>query len=254
MQRTRTVELDLNADLGEGSPGEADILGVVTSANVACGGHAGNEATMRDAVRLALARGVAIGAHPGFPDRENFGRVERPVTPQEAFEFVSEQIAALQAVAREEGATLAHVKPHGALYNMAVRDFDLSLAIARSVKASGVRLLFGLPNSELLRAATAEGLAPIAETFADRAYLRDGTLMPRARPGSVLHGEAAVQQGLSIALRGEVNAEGEPLKLEARTLCLHGDGRDAVELARSLRAALEREGVAVRAPQETGAR
>ncbi|PYE51930.1 5-oxoprolinase subunit PxpA [Deinococcus yavapaiensis] len=245
----RLLELDLNADLGEGSPGEADILDVVTSANVACGGHAGDEVTMRASVRLALRGGVAIGAHPGFPDRENFGRVERPVTPSQAFEFVSEQIAALQAVAREEGATIAHVKPHGALYNMAVRDFELSLAIARSVKASGIRLLFGLPNSELLRAAAAENLVEVAETFADRAYLRDGTLMPRARPGSVLHGEAAIRQGLSIAVRGEVNAEGAPLKLEAQTLCLHGDGRDAVALARSLRDALVREGVTLRAPR-----
>ncbi|ASN82224.1 LamB/YcsF family protein [Deinococcus ficus] len=242
--------MDLNADLGEGSPHEAQVMPVVTSANVACGGHAGDEATMRASVRLAAAHGVEVGAHPGFPDREGFGRRALPCTPDEVTAFVTAQVRALQAVAAAEGVTVAHVKPHGALYNLAARDGAVAAAVVRAVVACGVPVVYGLAGeSALLEAARAAGLGEVGEGFADRGYAPDGTLWPRGQAGDLLGADAAVAQGVEIAVRGAVRAvTGERVAVPARTLCLHGDGPEAAQVAGALRRALEAAGVRVVAP------
>jgi len=244
------TSIDLNADLGEGSAHEETVMGVVSSANIACGGHAGDAGTMRDSLRLAARFGVAAGAHPGFPDREGFGRRELHFPPDEVRAFVREQIEALKAVAAREGVPLRHVKPHGMLYNMAVRDAALARAVAQAAADSGIGVYFGLAGSgEMLREARAAGLREIGEGFADRGYARDGSLWPRGQAGALLPFDAATAQGVRIARDGVTTAvTGEPVAVPARTLCLHGDGVEAAELARTLRAALETAGLRVAAP------
>ncbi|MEF2278725.1 5-oxoprolinase subunit PxpA [Deinococcus sp. YIM 134068] len=240
--------LDLNADLGEGGPHEALVMPFVTSANIACGGYAGDMETMRDSLRLAAKHGVSAGAHPGFPDREGFGRREMHFPPGEVTAFVREQIEALKAVAAREGVRLAHVKPHGMLYNMAVKDAELARAIAQAVKDSGIPLYFGLAGeaSVMLREAAALGLETWGEGFADRGYAPDGSLWPRGQAGALLPHAEAIAQGVRLALEGTVTAvTGETVRVPARTLCLHGDGAEAAELARDLRRALEGAGVKV---------
>ncbi|NTY00388.1 5-oxoprolinase subunit PxpA [Deinococcus sp. JMULE3] len=244
------TSIDLNADLGEGSAHEETVMGVVSSANIACGGHAGDAGTMRDSLRLAARFGVAAGAHPGFPDREGFGRRELHFPPDEVRAFVREQIEALKAVAAREGVPLRHVKPHGMLYNMAVRDAALARAVAQAAADSGIGVYFGLAGSgEMLREARAAGLREIGEGFADRGYAPDGSLWPRGQTGALLPFETAVAQGVRIAREGLTTAvTGEEVAVPARTLCLHGDGAEAAELARTLRAALEAAGLRVTAP------
>ncbi|GGK38288.1 UPF0271 protein [Deinococcus malanensis] len=243
--------IDLNADLGEGSEHEAAIMPFVTSANIACGGHAGDRENMRESLRLAAHHGVAAGAHPGFPDREGFGRRELHFPPAEVTAFVREQIEALKAVAARQGVRLAHVKPHGMLYNMAVKDAVLAAAIARAAADSGVPLYYGLAgqHSVMLLEARLAGLRPIGEGFADRGYAPDGSLWPRGQAGALLEQEAAVAQGVALALQGQtVAVSGEVISVPAQTLCLHGDGAEAATLAQALRAALEAAGVGVAAP------
>lgn len=245
------MQIDLNADLGEGSAHEEAVMAFVSSANIACGGHAGDAGTMRDSLRLAARFGVAAGAHPGFPDREGFGRRELHFPPDEVTAFVREQIEALKAVAAREGVRLNHVKPHGMLYNMAVRDAALARAVARAAADSGVGLYFGLAGegSVMLREAAALGLRPVGEGFADRGYAPDGSLWPRGQAGALLPAPAATAQGVRIAREGRTQAvTGEEVRVQAGTLCLHGDGREAAALARDLRAALESAGVRVAAP------
>lgn len=247
--------IDLNADLGEGSPHEAAVMPLITSANIACGGHAGDVETMRASLRLAAAHGVAAGAHPGFPDREGFGRRALNLTPQEVTRTVREQIAALQAVAAEVGVALRHVKPHGMLYNMACQDAALARAVAQAAADSGVPLYYGLAGhaSLMLREAERVGLRPVGEGFADRGYGPDGTLWPRGQAGALLPPAAAVAQGVEIAWSGQTTAvTGERVEVPARTLCLHGDGAQATEIARELRRALEAAGVRVAAPGLAG--
>ncbi|MFC4426893.1 5-oxoprolinase subunit PxpA [Deinococcus navajonensis] len=246
-----TQAMDLNADLGEGSVHEADIMPFISSANIACGGHAGDQESMRDSLRLAARYGVAAGAHPGFPDREGFGRRELHFAPADVTGFVREQIEALKAVAAREGVRLSHVKPHGMLYNMAVMDEGLASAIARAAAHSGVRLYYGLAgeHSVMLRAARQAGLQAVGKALADRGYAPDGSLWPRSRSGTLLDQAAAVAQGVRLALHGRTTAvSGEPVAVPARTLCLHGDGPEAASLARALRVALETAGVWLSAP------
>lgn len=248
---TSAPTIDLNADLGEGVPFEDRIMPFISSANIACGGHAGDASTMRDSLRLAARHGVAAGAHPGFSDREGFGRRELHFPPDEVTAFVREQIEALKAVAAREGVALRHVKPHGMLYNMAVRDAELAAAIARAASESGLPLYFGLAGggSVMLSAAREQGLTAIGEGFADRGYAPDGSLWPRGQAAALLPVDAAIQQALSIALSGQtVAVSGEPVPVPARTLCLHGDGEGAAELAGALRRELEAAGVRVAAP------
>jgi UPF0271 protein len=247
------VRIDLNSDLGEsfgpwpmGQDGA--LMPVITSANVACGVHAGDAGTIRRTVRLARAHGVAIGAHPGFPDLLGFGRREMQLTPQEVEDLVLYQIGAVAAVARSEGLSLQHVKAHGALYNMACRDEALAEAIARAVVAFDPSLvLFGLPDSALLQAGLDAGLPVAAEAFADRAYEPDGSLVSRSRPGAVLHDEdAVVRRAVSMARdRAVVAVDGSTLRLDADTLCVHGDTPGAAALAAAIRRGLEAAGVTV---------
>ncbi|HZZ57258.1 MAG TPA: 5-oxoprolinase subunit PxpA [Opitutaceae bacterium] len=243
--------VDLNADVGEGAGADAAIFPCISSANIACGGHAGDERTMREAVRLALRHGVAVGAHPGYADRAGFGRVERSLSPAEVSRLVREQVGAIQRVAAEAGARVRHVKPHGALYNQAARDYALARAIADAVAESGAALvLFGLAGSELLRAGVDAGLKVASEVFADRRYQADGSLVPRSRGAEALAGseDEAVAQALMMVREGAVRAlTGERIAVRADTICLHGDSPQAANLAARLRREMEDAGVRVSA-------
>ncbi|HYW08202.1 MAG TPA: 5-oxoprolinase subunit PxpA [Longimicrobium sp.] len=251
------MHIDLNCDLGESFGAyrigdDAGVLPYVTSANVACGAHAGDPAVMRSTVAAALEHGVAIGAHPGLPDLAGFGRREMKIAPQEAYDLVVYQVGALAGFAAAAGTFLRHVKPHGALYNMACRDAALAEPIARAVRDVDARLiLFGLPGSELQRAADGAGIRFAREAFADRAYAADGSLVPRGTPGAVVEdADEAVRRAVGIASEGRVRTvEGGELRLAADTLCVHGDRADAARFARALREGLERAGVRVAAPE-----
>ena len=249
------MRIDLNADVGESFGAytigaDAELIPSITSANVACGFHGGDPAVMRRTVRLARDAGVSVGAHPGFQDLAGFGRREIRVTTQDAEDMVLYQIGALAGIARSEGVTLRHVKPHGALYNMAVRDAALADAIARAVRAFDPALiLFGLPGSELLRAGQACGLAVAAEGFADRSYEPDGSLTPRSRSGAVIHDTASVvARAVRMGTEGKVTAvDGSEIPMRVQTICTHGDTPGAQALTRAIRAGLERAGIAIEA-------
>ena len=226
-------------------------MSLISSANIACGYHAGDGDSMRETVALAHRNGVAVGAHPSFPDREHFGRREMPLTPAEVRECVIAQVEALARIAAAEGSSLRHVKPHGALYNMAARDEELADAIALAV-ASVDRdlLLFGLAGSALIRAGDRAGLRTVNEVFADRAYASDGSLVPRSEPDSVLHdagvvGNRAVQM---VRDRSLLAIDRSTVSVTAETICVHGDTPDAVALAMRIRAALAGAGISVAAP------
>jgi UPF0271 protein len=248
------MRIDLNSDVGETfgpwtMGNDVDLMPHVTSANVACGFHAGDPTTLRNTVRLAKRHGVAIGAHPGFADLVGFGRREIKTTPQDIEDFVLYQVAAIAGVAAAEGLRLQHVKAHGALYNMACRDRAMADAIARAVASLDQDLiLFGLPNSELLRAGAAAGLRVAAEGFADRAYEADGSLASRQKPGSVIHDRATVvaRAVKMVKERAVVAVDGSTIAFESDTICLHGDTEGAAELAREIRLGLESAGVSVR--------
>ncbi|HEY5079219.1 MAG TPA: 5-oxoprolinase subunit PxpA [Opitutaceae bacterium] len=245
--------IDLNADVGEGCATDSQLVPLVSSVNIACGGHAGDLETMRRTVALALRNRVAIGAHPGFADRANFGRKELPVTPGQAAALVVEQTWLLESVASKLGASVGHIKLHGALYNMASRDRVLAAAIAAAIseaaRESGSRwLLVALAGSELYSIARAFGLRVSAEAFADRSYRDDGTLAPRTEPGAVIADESkAASQAVRLAKEGLVRtAGGADVPVSADTICIHGDGPNAVALARRIRDDLELAGVEVR--------
>lgn len=248
----RALRIDLNCDAGESygawRMGDDDALfEVVTSASIACGYHAGDASTMEQAVCSAVRRGVSIGAHPSYPDLQGFGRRSMRVSAAEAEAFVLYQIGALQAIARANGTRLAHVKPHGALYNDAARDPSLAAAIAAAVKRAGDLRLVGLAGSAFEGAATSAGIPFSAEGFCDRAYGDDGHLVSRSVSGSLLTDPAAAAtQAVDIATRGVVRtASGAEVAVAADTLCIHGDTPGAVQIARAVRAALERAGVRV---------
>lgn len=241
------MTIDLNADVGEGMDDSA-LMPFLTSANVACGLHAGSPAVMDRTVALAHARGVRVGAHPGYADRESFGRTDVQLPDQEVRALLLYQVAALDGIARARGVRLTHVKAHGALYNRAAKDARLARLVAEAVRDFDPRLrLVGLAGSLQIDAARAAGLRAAGEAFADRRYMPDGSLMPRSQPGAVLHDPAdAARQALRIARDGEVLAsDGSRLRLEAQTLCLHGDTEGAASIARAVREALEGAGVAI---------
>ncbi len=244
------ASIDLNADLGEGDAFDRELLAVVSSCNIACGGHAGDEATMRATVSNALSNGVAIGAHPGYPDREGFGRESGFMRGDPLRRSLMEQIDSLARIAHEKGATLVHVKPHGALYNDAVRDAELAEIIASvTAEAPDKPALVGMANTELQLAAERHGLKFVAEAFVDRAYETDGTLVSRKEPGAV-HTELSVatNQAVTLARDGKVTARnGETIEVDADTLCIHGDTPGAAEAARAVHDVLESRGVHIRA-------
>jgi UPF0271 protein len=249
------LRIDLNADVGESFGAyaighDAGLMKSITSANVAAGFHAGDPSVLRATIRMAKAHGVAIGAHPSFPDLVGFGRREMKVTTREAEDFVLYQIAAVAGIAAVEGVKLQHVKPHGALFNMAMRDAGLASAIARATASFDSSLiLFGLPDSEVLKAGRAEGLRVVAEAFADRAYEADSSLVSRKKPGAIIHDPSAVvARAVRMAKEGTVVAiDGTVLHFKPDTICVHSDTPGADDLAAKLRAALESSGVAVKA-------
>lgn len=248
------IAIDLNCDMGESygawPMGNDDaVLGYVSSANIACGLHGGDPATMRKTVAAALARQVALGAHPGLPDLVGFGRRTMQITPQEAYDMVVYQIGALAGVAATQGARLHHVKAHGALYNMAAKDAELARAICQAVRDvdSGL-VLYGLAGSHLVRAAQGLGLRSASEVFADRTYQDDGSLTPRSRADAMIEDlDAAVAQVLRMVREGVVRSvDGHDVPVQADTLCLHGDQPNAVVFAKGISQALRDAGIAVR--------
>jgi UPF0271 protein len=248
------MRVDLNADIGESSAGQAfddeRLLRSITSGSIACGFHAGDPSSMRRTVRLAVRSGVAIGAHPGFPDIEGFGRREMDIPPHEITDLVLYQVGALLAMARAEGVRLQHVKPHGALYNMAARQTDIARAIAVAVASLDEPMtIVGPPGSELLAAADHYGLRPAAEGFADRAYERDGTLSPRSLPGAVLLNPlVTAERAVTMVRDHEVEArDGSRVRLQVDTICIHGDTPGAADIAGAVRLRLAEAGVLVAA-------
>ena len=249
------MRIDINSDLGESFGAytighDVGLMKSITSANIAAGFHAGDPSVLRETIRLAKAQDVAVGAHPGFPDLVGFGRRELNVTLKEAEDMVLYQIAAVSGVAAAEGVKVQHVKPHGALFNMAVRNVELATAIAKAVAAFDRSLiLFGLPGSEILNAGRAAGLRVAAEVFADRAYEADGSLASRRKPGSVIHDAGAVvaRAVRMVKERTVVAIDGSTLRLEADTICVHGDTPGSDDLAAQIRAGFEAVGVTVRA-------
>lgn len=250
----REVSIDLNCDLGESFGAytlgrDAEILPYVTSANIACGFHAGDPSVMQRTVKLALEAGVAIGAHPGLPDLAGFGRRAIDVSASEVYAMTVYQIGALDAFVRAEGGTLKHVKPHGALYNMAAARADLAEAVAEAVyRVNPALTLFGLANSESTRAAERIGLRVAHEAFADRGYLADGSLVPRGLPGALIaDAKTAAARVVRIVLEGRVSTpDSEDVELLADTICLHGDGEHALTFAREIAEACRTAGVMVK--------
>ena len=245
-----TKTIDLNADLGEGDPYDAELLRIVSSCNIACGGHAGDRSSIESTMRLAVANGVTVGAHPSYPDREGFGRRSRFMSGDELMQSLLRQLNRFAAVASELDTPIGHVKPHGALYTDAVVDAGLADVIARAVAGMTDRPpLVGQPGTELESAAREHGLGFIAEAFVDRAYQADGRLVPRSEPGAV-HGdiETIARQAVSLAVKGRVQGlQGDTISVRADTLCIHGDTPGAAEAAHAVRQALEGEGVVIHA-------
>lgn len=231
------MKIDLNCDVGEGMGYDAALMPYISSANIACGFHAGDEATIRETIDLCLQHNVAVGAHPGFDDKVNFGRLPIGLSEGELYQLVWKQLEIIQNICKEKHAVLHHVKPHGALYNMAATDRSISRVLARVVYDFNSNLIFyGLSGSVMISEATAIGLKTASEVFADRTYQADGTLTPRHHPDALIEdSEEAVSQVLQILMHGSVTTiSGEIIPLHADTICIHGDGEYAVEIARAL--------------------
>jgi 5-oxoprolinase (ATP-hydrolysing) subunit A len=250
------ARVDLNCDMGESYGAwtignDAAVLPWITSASIACGFHAGDPGVMRSTVERAAAHGVSIGAHPGLPDLVGFGRRELAVSPQEVFDMMVYQIGALQAIAHSCGTALRHVKPHGALYNMAAQRRDLADAIAKAIAGVDTNLvLFGLSGSALIAAGAAHGLRTASEVFADRNYRADGTLVPRSTPDALIaDADRAAARVVRMVRHGVVTAiDGAEVRIVAESICIHGDAAGAPQFAERIRAELRREGIAALAP------
>ena len=240
--------IDLNSDLGEGVGGDAAVFGLVTSANVACGGHAGDEASMRACVALAIEHGVSLGAHPSYPDREGFGRRDTEIDADQLRAEIADQIAALAGIATSAGTRVRYLKPHGALYNRVAVDPVQADTVALAAKDAGLPLL-GLAGTAIQAAADRHGLLFFREAFVDRAYLPDGTLAPRSVDGAVITDPiVAAERAVRMVLDGTVPAmDGTVLRVELDSLCVHGDTSGAVAMAMAVRARLMAAGVELRA-------
>lgn len=244
------MQIDLNADLGEGCDSDDALLDLVSSANIACGWHAGGADIMRASVAAAVKKGVAIGAHPSFNDPANFGRTEMDLPPSEVYAGVLYQLGALSAFAKAAGGRVAHLKPHGAMYNQAARNAAMADAIVAAVRDFDPSIaVFGLANAELVAAAKRAGLAAVEEAFADRGYRADGSLVPRSQPGALLDDEDLVlERTIAMIRERRVQAiDGQWVPLNAQTICLHGDGPHALAFARRIRERLNAEAIQVRA-------
>ncbi len=242
------LRVDLNCDMGEGCGSDSELMKYITSANIACGYHAGDKATMLRTAELAVEHGVRIGAHPGYPDRENFGRAPMKLSNTTIRELVAEQVDSMRTVAIAAGGSLAHVKPHGALYNQAARDAEISTAIAKGVRDVDAELIvFGLSASASIAAAQQIGLRTASEVFADRTYQTDGTLTSRAENNSLINDAGvAATQALDMVKYGRVRSvDAIMVKIVADTICIHGDGPNALTFARVIRSALEGNGIVI---------
>ncbi len=248
--------VDLNCDLGEAfgnypMPQDEILLDFISSANIACGFHAGDPSVMQNTVNMAIRKGVAIGAHPGLPDLQGFGRREMKISPKEAYQITLYQIGALSAFVKVENGNLNHVKPHGALYNMAARDASLALAIAQAVKDFNPRLLFfGLSGSEMILQGEKIGLKTVSEVFADRTYQDDGSLTPRTKDYALIKDEnLAIQQVLMmIKSQSVISHAGHTISIKAETICLHGDGPHALNFAQKIHQTLKMEDIPLQSP------
>lgn len=230
--------IDLNCDLGEGCGNDELLMPLISSANIACGFHAGDADTMKRTVDLAIKHGVAIGAHPGYPDRDNFGRTDMELSGSEIEDIVTRQIEALDMICTAAGAKIAHVKPHGALYNRSARDPLVAKAVANAVRQFDEKLvLFGLSGSHSISEAKNLGLKTASEVFADRTYRNDGSLTPRTAANALIKDEdCAVEKVLDMVKYGRVRStDGIMVRIVAETICIHGDGERAVDFARNLR-------------------
>jgi UPF0271 protein len=249
--------IDLNCDMGEAfgnylMPNDEKLMDYITSANIACGFHAGDYGVMQQTVALAIRKGIAIGAHPGLPDLQGFGRREMKISPAEAYQITLYQIGALQAFVKAARGKLNHVKPHGALYNMAAQDLQLARAIVQAIKDFDDRLiLYALSGSEMINAAREAGIQTAAEVFADRSYQDNGTLTPRSQANAVLQNEDQVkQQLLMMVTEGRVKTvSGQHIQLVSDTVCLHGDGEHALGFAQLVRNTLTTQSILLKAPR-----
>jgi 5-oxoprolinase (ATP-hydrolysing) subunit A len=246
------LSIDLNCDMGEGYPYDAQILPYISSVNIACGYHAGDKETMKRTVEAALQHGVAIGAHPGYPDKENFGRIDilhKKINITELMKVVQKQIVLLQEICQASGTAIHHVKPHGALYNRAAADEEAAQAICSAIQqANAVSILYGLSGSIMQKAAANHGLQFVSEVFADRTYQPDGTLTPRSSANALIQDtETSLQQVLSMVREGTVKTiDGQTIPIKAETICIHGDSSHAVEFAKAIHAALQDNHIALK--------
>ncbi|MCK5129851.1 MAG: LamB/YcsF family protein [Clostridiales bacterium] len=239
------ISIDLNADLGENIGDDEKMLGIVTSANIACGAHAGDAHTMDKTVALAVQNKVAIGAHPGFWDKANFGRTLKAATSIQVYDIIMYQTGALMAFCIAHKCSISHIKPHGALYNILMVDKHLAQGAVLAAKALHLPIM-GMPYSQLQDAAQEMQVGFIAEGFADRAYMHDGTLMQRTKDGAVLHHEDALRQAISMVVDQEVLAEGKLLDMKVQSICIHGDTAGAVSIAMDIKKKLYEHNVVIK--------
>ena len=241
--------IDINCDLGEGIGNDELIMPYISSANIACGYHAGNETTMKQTVELCKRFNVAVGAHPSFPDRENFGRTDMQLHPGEIYEMIIKQINCLEKIAAEADVPVHHVKPHGALYNMAARDRMMAPFVALAILDTNSKyILYGLSGSYLIKEGKALGVKTASEVFGDRTYKDDGSLTSRNKPGALIEDTGkVVAQVLQMINEGTVTSiKGKKVPIVAETICIHGDGEHAVEFAKAIYDALKKEGIEMR--------
>ena len=241
--------IDINCDMGEGIGNDELIMPYISSANIACGYHAGDENTMKQTVELCKRYNVAVGAHPSFPDRENFGRTDMLLHPGEIYEMIIKQINCLEKFAAKADVPVHHVKPHGALYNMAARDKGLAPFVALALLDTNPKyILYGLSGSYLIKEAMNLGLKTASEVFSDRTYKNDGSLISRSKPGALIEDtDKAVVQVLQMVKKGTVTSiTGKKIPIVAETICIHGDGEHAVEFAKAIHAALKKEGIEIK--------
>ncbi|MFR5877030.1 MAG: 5-oxoprolinase subunit PxpA [Eubacterium sp.] len=235
-------KVDLNCDLGEGAKFDSEIIPLISSANIACGFHAGNSEIMDCTAELCRDNKVSIGAHPGYPDKENFGRTNMDITPKQVYDYTLYQLGALSAIAKAKGISLQHIKPHGAMYNMAAKSKKLSDAIVNAIfDFDSSLILLALSGSEMINSAKAKGIRYASEVFADRAYEADGTLRPRSLDGAMIEDEnEAIQRVIRMIKEGKVKTyTGEDVDIEAHSVCVHGDGIKALEFVKALNKAFD---------------
>ncbi len=241
--------VDLNCDMGEGMQNDNALMPFISSANIACGAHAGNETTIRETIALCMQHNVAVGAHPSFYDRENFGRTEIKLDETELYNLITDQLQLFASIAIEMGATVHHVKPHGALYNMAAWDKNIAASIARAIFDFDKSLvLYGLAGSHLITEGERIGLKTASEVFADRTYQPDGSLTPRSQPNALIEDEElSVKQVLQMIQQQTVTAvDGTVIPIKAETICIHGDGKHAVAFAKRISESLKANGIGIR--------